>query len=62
MAEEQRRKSGGNDGHSGSSRRNGKNQDKTDERQGKGQPHPPFTPEEARKEGRKGGKASHDDR
>ena len=62
MAEEQRRKDGGNEGRSGSSRQSDKHRDKTDERQGKGQPHPPFTPEEARKEGRKGGKASHDGR
>jgi hypothetical protein len=59
MAEEKRGK-GRSDGERSSSSRqsNGKNQS---DGQRKGQPHPPFTPEEGRKEGRKGGKASHDD-
>jgi hypothetical protein len=59
MSAENRGKGESTSGQSGSNRQGDrKNQD---DGQRKGRPHPPFTPEEARKEGRKGGRASHDD-
>jgi len=63
MSEEQRRTGGGTRGERGGSGRqsSGREKGQTEDGKGKGRPHPPFTPDEARKEGRKGGKASHDD-